>query len=139
MRRVAALLSLPLLLSACSSSSEKPAGPPLPAETAFAEGACRLVAPDVVAVGRALPRLGEGGTVDQPVKDELREAQDRIFAVAETAEPQYAPALQELVVKLGAVRIRADGNTYEPELGDRLQEAYDDVVAVCTGAAPSAG
>ena len=132
----AALLALPLLLAACSGSSE---GPELPAESAFAEGTCRQAAPDVIAVGRALPRLGEGGAVDKAVKDDLRESQDRLFALSEGAEPQYAPALSALVERIGGVRIRADGNTYEPVLGEGLQKAYDEVVEVCTAGSPDPG
>lgn len=136
----AALLAL-VLLAGCTSSGgdDEPAAVPLPAESSFAEGTCRQAAPDVLAVGGALPRLGDGGDVEQDVKDELREAQDRIFALAETAEPVYKPALDELVLALGIVRVRADGNTYETSQGELLKDAYEDVVEVCTGPAPSAG
>lgn len=122
-----------LLLSGCSS--ERPAaerGPEVPAEEAFAEGTCRMAAPDVRAVGRAIPDLGEGGTVAEDVKDALREAQPRLSALAAGAEPALEPALRELVEKIGIVRIRADGNSYETQFGDRLTEAYDRVVEVCT-------
>lgn len=136
----AALVGLLLLVGCTSSpSDDEPtaAASPLPAESSFTEGTCRLVAPDVIAVGGALPRLGDGGDVDQDVKDELRAAQDRLRAVAEAAEPEYRAALDELSVAIGVVRIRADGNTYETAQGDALAEAYDEVVGVCTGAAPS--
>lgn len=133
-----ALLSL-LLLVGCTSDPGAPAEPPgpvLPAESSFAEGTCAQVAPDVITIGRALPRLGEGGTVDPQVKDELREAQDRLFAVADTAEPALKPTLDDLVLKIGLVRIRADGNSYETSQGAVLQTAYDATVRTCT-AAPS--
>lgn len=123
------LLAAPLLLVGCTSSSD--AGPELPAESAFAEGTCRTAAPDVRAVGGTLSRL-DGDEVPAEVRDELREAQDRLFALAEAAEPTYKPALDVLVVKIGAVRIRADGNSYDEALGDELRTAYDEVVEVCT-------
>ncbi len=133
----AVLLGL-VLLTGCTSSSEPaadastPAAAPVPDETAFAEGTCRLVAPDVRAVGGALDRLGDGGEVDQAVEVELQESQDRVFAVAEAAEPELKPALTELVEKIGIVRIRAVGKNYEPELGEQLRRAYDGVLDVCT-------
>ena len=120
------LLALPLLLAGCSDEPE------LPSESAFAEGTCRVAAPDVLEVGRALPRLGDGGEVDRAVKDALRDAQDRLFAVTEGAEPQYRPSMSGLVEAVGAVRIRADGNTYESSLGDELRARYDDVLEACT-------
>lgn len=136
----AVLLGL-VLLAGCTSSADPadpaadaspPAAAPVPDEAAFAEGTCRLVAPDVRAVGSALDRLGEGGEVDQAVEVELQESQDRVFAVAEAAEPELKPALTDLVEKIGVVRIRAVGKNYEPELGEQLRRAYDGVVDVCT-------
>ena len=133
----AVLLAL-VLLAGCTSSAEpaadasSPAAAPVPEESAFAEGTCRLVAPDVRAVGSALDRLGDGGEVDEAVEVELQESQDRVFAVAEAAEPELKPALDDLVEKLGIVRIRAVSKTYEPELGEQLRRAYDGVLDVCT-------
>jgi len=126
----AAALAL-LVLTGCSGSDDD-APPEPPAESAFLEGTCRMAAPDVIAIGRALPRLGDGGEVDQAVKDELRIAQDGVFALVETAEEPYMPALDELVVSVGIVRIRADGNSYEPDLGGLLRRSYDRVLSVCT-------
>ena len=128
-RALPVLLALPLLLGACSS------GPDLPAEGDFAEGTCRSAAPDVVAVGRALPELGDGPEVDRDVRSSLQDAQGRLKALAEAAEPTVKPGLDRLVVAVGLVRIRADGNTYDPALGEELQKAYDEVVRSCTGSA----
>ena len=136
-RRYAALLSL-LLLTACTSSSpDEPAGPDLPSEADFAQGACAPVAADVIGVGAALPRLGEGGVVDQAVKAELKQVQDRIFVFADAAPAQVKPALDDLVASIGAVRIRADGNSYETSLGDVLQTSYDAAVTACQAPAAS--
>ncbi|MBC7678296.1 MAG: hypothetical protein H7233_04820 [Pseudorhodobacter sp.] len=141
-RPTAALLGL-LMLAACTSSGSSgpsaSAGPRVPAESDFTAGTCASLAPDVIAIGKDIPRLGSGGDVDQEVKDSLRDAQDRIFAVAQAAEPEVKPALDDFVIKIGIVRVRADGNSYATSLGDLLTTAYDGVLAVCTGATPSPG
>ena len=124
---------LPYVLSAlalaglvgCSSSD-------VPDESAFAEGTCRTAAADVRAVGQSLPELGDGGAVDGDVRAGLREAHDRLRALADGAEPALQPVLAELNEKIGIVRIRADGNTYEPQFGERLTAAYERVLEACT-------
>ena len=128
-RRLAAGAAVAVLLTACTSSGN---GPELPAESAFFEGTCRTAAPDVIAIGRTIPRLGDGGVVDQAVKDELRIAQDGVFALVATAEEPFKSALDELVLSTGVVRIRADGNSYEPDLGELLRRSYERVLSVCT-------
>ena len=121
------------LLAGCSSGEgDAPAGPQLPQVDAFAPGTCRTAAPDVIAVGQALPRLGGGGVVDAQVKDGLRDAQRRLVSVRDKAGPAYAPAFEDLVGSIGIVRIRADGNTYEPQFGKTLKASYERVVALCT-------
>jgi hypothetical protein len=124
-RRAVPLVLLALVLAGCTSSSD------VPAEEDFAAGTCRTAAPDVRAVGESIPRLGDDGDVADEVKDELREAQDRLAALADGAEPSLQSALQELVVAIGIVRIRADGNTYEPAQGEALTRAYEQVLEVC--------
>ncbi|TAL25915.1 MAG: hypothetical protein EPN99_00990 [Frankiales bacterium] len=124
---------LPYVLSAlalaglvgCSSSD-------VPDESAFAEGTCRTAAADVRAVGQSLPELGDGGAVDGDVRAGLREAHDRLRALADGAEPALQPVLAELNEKIGIVRIRADGNTYEPRLGELLAASYERVLEACT-------
>lgn len=124
MRRAVPLVLLAVVMVGCTSSD-------VPAEEDFAAGTCRTAAADVRAVGEAIPRLGDGGEVDEDVKDDLREAQERLAAVADGAEPSLQPDLQELVVALGIVRIRADGNTYESEQGEALTRAYEQVLDAC--------
>lgn len=135
---VVAGMSALLLVAGCSGSTT-PAGPPLPDTSAFAAGTCRTAAPDVLAVGRAIPRLASGaqgkpGAVAGEVRDSLRDAQDRIAALAGAAEPAYKPALEKLVVQIGLVRIRADGNEYTSELGQTLTRDYDAVLRACGAA-----
>ena len=121
-----ALSALALLgLVGCSS------GPDVPDESAFAEGTCRTAAADVRAVGQSLPELGDDGAVDGDVRAGLREAHDRLRALADGAEPALQPVLAELNEKIGIVRIRADGNTYEPALGELLTTSYERVLDAC--------
>ena len=133
MRLAAVLVCVPLLLAGCSSSPESPPEPELPAEADFAEGTCREAAPDLLELGRTIPRLGDDGTVPADVQATLADVQDRLVFFGEAAEPELAEVLPTLVERLGGVRIRAVGNTYEPSLGEDLQEAYDEVLATCTG------
>lgn len=132
MRLAAALVCVPLLLTGCSSSDDGPAEPELPAESAFAEGTCREAAPDLLELGRALPRLGEDSTVPADVQQVLTDVQERLALFAEAAEPELAGVLPTLVERIGGVRIRAVGNTYETSLGDDLRASYDEVLGVCT-------
>ena len=132
MRLAAALVCVPLLLTACSSGPDGPTGPDLPAEDEFAAGTCREAAPDLLELGRTIPRLGDDGTVPAGLQQSLADVQDRLSLFAEAAEPELAELLPVLVERIGGVRIRAVGNTYEPSLGDDLQETYDEVLATCT-------
>lgn len=129
-----AALGCALALSACSGSDDAPprTSVPLPAESSFAEGTCRVAAPDILAIGRQIDQLGNGPTVDKAVKDELRDAQQRLAELATAAEPLYKPALDKLVVTVGGVRIRADGNVYDQELSKQLAQDYRGALDVCT-------
>ena len=80
----------------------------------------------------SLPDLGDGGAVDGDVRAGLREAHDRLRALADGAEPALQPVLAELNEKIGIVRIRADGNTYEAQFGEQLTASYERVLEACT-------
>lgn len=134
MPRLSVLLCLLLLLTGCSSGADGPAEPQLPAESAFADGTCRVAAPDLLELGRTLPRLGEDSTVPADVQQTLGQLQDSLAVFAEAPDPTLAELLPTLVERIGGVRIRAVGNTYEPALGEDLREAYDEVLATCTAA-----
>jgi hypothetical protein len=131
-RLITALVCVPLLLTACSSSEAGPAEPALPAETDFAQGTCREAAPDLLELGETLPRLEQDGTVPADVQQVLADVQDRLSFFSEASEPALAGVLPTLVERIGGVRIRAVGNTYEAALGDDLRSSYDEVLAVCT-------
>ncbi len=103
-----------------------------PDEAAFHPGGCRTAAPSVLQVGRDALLLGDGPTPDAEVQGRLAQAQDDIDAAAAALEPQERSAVQALVVSIGLVRLRADGNTYTPDLGTQLSSAYEDAVRACT-------
>lgn len=127
-RRSLPLLLVPLLLAGCTSGSADG----VPPADAFAEGTCRTVAEDVRTVGRLLPTIGDGPSVDDQVLAALRESQEALRAVGEGAEPALQEPLQALSQAIGFIRIRGVGDMYEPFIGERAQQAYDEVVAACT-------
>jgi hypothetical protein len=133
-RLAAALVCVPLLLTACSSSSDGPPEPELPAEADFAAGSCREAAPDLLELGRTIPRLGDDASVPREVQQSLADVQDRLASFAQAPEPELTDVLPVLVERIGGVRIRAVGNSYDPSLGEDLQQAYDEVISTCTGA-----
>ena len=127
-RAMLALLALPAFAAACGNQ----AGPAQPSLSAFAEGTCRVAAPDLLAIGRAGAQLGEDRTVDASVLQQLKDAQDGLRTVTDGAEPAYRTAFQDLVESTGFVRIRATGNGYEPALGRQLRADYAAVLKLCT-------
>lgn len=121
-RALAAVAVSVALLTGCGGSSSEVSGDvSLPAEDTFAEGPCRNTAPDILAIGRTLPRLGGKGSLDQGVKDTLRDAQAVLAAVAANAPAQVKPALSDLADKAGLVRTRADANTYDKAQGQQAR------------------
>ncbi len=134
-RALAAVAVSVALLTGCGGSSSEVSGDvSLPAEDTFTEGPCRNTAPDILAIGRTLPRLGGKGSLDQGVKDTLRDAQAVLAAVAANAPAQVKPALSDLADKAGLVRTRADANTYDKAQGQQLRAAYDAALRACTAA-----
>lgn len=121
-----------LVLAGCSGSSDGGSAPLLP--SAFAAGTCRTVATDVIELGRQADRLGKGGEVPVDVLESLEKAQSSIRPLVEAAEPAYKPALQNLVVAAGLVRLEAKVGSYKPATGEGLKASYAKVVDVCTKA-----
>ena len=136
-RALAALAVTVTLLAGCggSSSSEAASDSSLPAEETFADGPCRNAAPDILAIGRTLPRLDKKGTLDQEVRDTLRDAQAVLAAIAAGAPSASKPALSDLADKAGLVRSRADANSYEKAQGEQLRSSYEAAVKACTAPA----
>jgi hypothetical protein len=132
MRRIALPLIALLLFGVSACGDEDLKQPPV---SAFADGTCRVAAPDVLALGKAGAHLGKGKTIDAAAKAELKDAQDGLRTVAEGAEPAYKKAFQNLIVSTGFVRIRADGNTYDASLGRQMMADYNAVVRICTARA----
>ncbi|MCU1589438.1 MAG: hypothetical protein JWP11_694 [Frankiales bacterium] len=129
MRRTLLALVALLILGVTACGGEKAAQqPPV---SSFADGTCRIAAPDVLAIGKAGESLGSGRTISAGAKTSIRDAQQGLRTVAEGAEPAYKPALEALAVSAGFVRIRADGNTYEPQLGRQLMTDYAAVLKAC--------
>jgi hypothetical protein len=130
MRRLPLLL-VPLLLATGCTGDAAP-GDDVPSAESFADGTCSTVAEDVRTIGRLLPEIGDGPSVDPEVLDTLRTSQEGLRSVAEGAEPELQGTLQELSRSVGFIRIRGVGNTYEPFIGEQAQQAYDRVVDACT-------
>ncbi len=121
-----------LAVTACSGSSGGGASFTQPPVSAFAAGTCRTVAPDVLAIGKQAQQLGDGGAVDKPVVDALEKAQTSLRPAVEAAEPSYQPALMQLVVATGLVRLQVSLGSYQVDTGKDLQKAYATAVGVCT-------
>ncbi len=100
----------------------------------------------MLSAGREAPSLGTGPAVPGEVLDALQTAQDDVDRLVPEVAPTPGPTadpgpaltaaertpLRQLVVAIGLVRLRADGNSYSADLGDQLVRAYDDAVTACT-------
>lgn len=122
--------------SGCSADEQPEPAPTLaqPALTDFAAGACQAAAPDVLAVGREVFALGEGPSAPPEVQKGLVDSQQRLNDLVATAPPEVAPALQEMVVSIGLVRLRAVGSALDASVLRTLGRDYDAVVQACAPA-----
>ncbi len=127
--------SVLLAASALASCSQSAPSFEQPKASTFQAGTCRTVADQILSVGRDARQLGTSSTPPAEVRARLKAAQEALAAVRPNAEPALAKPLDTLVVSIGLVRIRSDGNTYTADLGTSLSKAYEAVVATCT--APS--
>lgn len=109
-----------------------------PPDTSAFRGACELVADDLVALGRSAAELRGQDAPSKAARDALATAQDRVDAVAETADATRRPALQKLVVATGLARIQADTGHLEPDTTENLSSAYQAAVTACTAPAAPA-
>ncbi|MDT7570831.1 MAG: hypothetical protein QOE05_1005 [Actinomycetota bacterium] len=127
-RTLLPVLALAAFAASACGGDDAMSQPPV---SAFAEGTCRVAAPDVLALGQAGQRLGSSKKVDGAVLTDLRDAQAGLRTVTDGAEPAYKNVFSKLVASTGFVRIRADGNSYEPALGTQLMTDYDAVLKAC--------
>lgn len=128
-------LLLGLAATGCTSSSDDaPARFEPPSAAALAAGPCALVADDLVAVGRLAFALRGVAAPDDAARTALQEAQDRLAAVAESADPAVKPALDRLVVRTGLVRIQADTRMLRDTVLTGMRTSYDDAARACTRA-----
>ena len=135
-RRSAGAVATLLLLVGCSSSggSRYPTAHQvaLPAVARFQPGACRLHAPEVLAVGREANGLGTGAPPAQDARDRLEQNQQALGNASAGFDLATRPAVDRLVVEIGLVRLRADSHSYTPDLAQALAKAYQEVVTPCT-------
>ncbi len=103
-----------------------------PPESAFRAGACRGMAPDILAIGRDARNLGAGDAAPPPVAANLRAAQDRLRAVQPTLEPDVAPLVDDVVVAIGDVRLASVVNGLTASMATDLSAKYERLVGGCT-------
>ena len=134
-RSAPALLALALLAGCGSSGSTSSfAQPPV---KSFRGGPCRTTAPAVLRIGRDARKLGKASSPPRDVRDRLKQDQDLLRAAQPDFDAASKPAIDALVIEVGAVRLRSDTNTYAASLGTALSKAYVAAVAACT--APASG
>lgn len=127
------LLAAALVATGCTSDTEEPEAFRPPPVGALQDGPCALVADDVVELGRLAFDLRGEPAPDQAAADALAAAQDRVAAVAESAEPGVEPALDRLVLTAGLVRIQVATKMLREEVVENMDVAYDDAVRACSG------
>ncbi|MCA1710154.1 MAG: hypothetical protein LC789_00350 [Actinobacteria bacterium] len=122
------------LAAGCTSGSSGSSGPKQPPVSAFTDGTCRVIAPDVLSIGRdaRAVEVGVGTKVAPATLMRLEEAQSRLRPLVEGAEPAYQPALDKLVVAVGLVRLQARVGGVKAPTRDNLLQSYQALVDVCT-------
>lgn len=113
-------------LTACSGS-----GFAQPSPRAFAPGSCRALAPAVLQLGRTLHGLGTSAPSDAE-RASLKRAQSDVRARQTDVPGSLAPTVDELVTKVGLLRLRTDTDSYTPALARDAMAAYRDLVKACT-------
>ncbi|MEN3359984.1 MAG: hypothetical protein V7637_3966 [Mycobacteriales bacterium] len=126
----AAALSLATaaLLSACSGPAKPAFVRPNPDE--FRTGTCHDAAPALLAVGDIGTRLAGARAVPDPDNKVLTAQQRRLIGLRTSAE--LSQPVNDLVVAIGFVRLRADSHTYDdPRLMTAVVDAQQKVVRNC--------
>lgn len=130
------LLGAALLVAGCTSDPDPEAFRP-PPPGSLAGGPCDLVADDLVALGRLAFDLRGEPDPGRSAAEALENAQDRVAAVAETADPVVKPALDRLVLTTGLVRLQVDTRMLRDQVLENMDVAYDEAVRACSTRAPS--
>jgi hypothetical protein len=129
---VAAALAL-LALTGCTSIrwSDDPPPEALPPASAFLAGACASAADPTLALARLAHRNRKAKKLPDADRAELRTRQDGLVALQPSAEGDLKEPLEQLIVAIGFVRLRSDGNKYDRTLLGDLDDARRKVQSVC--------
>lgn len=127
---VAAAVLLMPITAGCRTTSPEPK-PQQPSVSAFLQGPCRGMAPDVLTIGRQAGNLGTSTSPPQQSRDALKAAQEHLRAQAATLDPTLKPRVQGLIEAVGIVRLQSDANSFTPALAKDLAAAYAQVLEVC--------
>lgn len=103
-----------------------------PPVSAFRDGSCRTMAPDVLAIGRDARRLGTTNAPPQETRDALKAAQTRIRALQPGLDPSLSKPVENLVESVGIVRLLSDTKGFTPALATDLSTAVKALVDTCT-------
>lgn len=117
-----------LALSGCSGGSS------FPSDGDFTAGECRELAPLLRSIDESARGLGDS---PQPAADVVQQLVDDQDSLRETdlEQEQVAAAVNDVVVAVAVVRLRAIGSTYEPQFGQKVLEQVAAAARVC-GADP---
>lgn len=129
--RTLTVATLALLALAGCTGRPKFVPETLPDASAFRSGGCAAAAEATVALGRFTQRNRNAEQLSTEDRSELKTRQDALVGVRPTVELDLRPRLDDLIVAVGFVRIRADGNTYAPQLLSDVDTARRKVQEVC--------
>ncbi len=118
-----------LALAGCSSAKfveEK-----LPEASAFRTGSCAAAADNTLALGEFSRRNRTVKKLSDADRTELKTRQTGLVDLRPTLEADLKDPVEQLIVAVGFVRIRADSNTYTPNLLSDVDKARRQVQAVC--------
>jgi hypothetical protein len=131
----AALAGLTLAGAALAGcSSNKFVEEKLPEASAFRAGSCAAAADNTLALGRFSQRNRTVKKLTDEDRTELKTRQTGLVDLRSALEADLKDPIEQLIVAVGFVRIRADSNTYAPKLLNDMDKARRAVQAVCVPA-----
>lgn len=98
----------------------------------FTPGACRDAAPTVQDIDETLIAADEEDVTPKEAGDQLKTAQDELLTVRDSAAPELAQAITDLVTALGFFRISVDSNNYDGTQVADARVPFDALVQRCT-------